>query len=120
VSDTGVNSSGKGEKTSMTIRRRAAPRSTLTTSKSCHHWREPFHSERSLAEVMNVSYSTMIRHLPDSIGIKTSICAGRNMNWLRTCVVADLKVVGDCCQSWKRASSIHFGCWPKGTRTCLR
>jgi hypothetical protein len=32
--------------------------------------REPFHSAHSLAEVVGVSYSTVIRHLRDSLGMK--------------------------------------------------
>jgi DNA-binding MurR/RpiR family transcriptional regulator len=31
--------------------------------------REPFHSARSLAEAVGVSYSTIIRHMRDSLGI---------------------------------------------------
>jgi hypothetical protein len=72
--------------------------------------RKPFHSIHSLAEIVGVSDWIVIRHLRDSLGMKTSICAGCHTSWLRICVVADLKFAGDYCQSWKRESSIHFQC----------
>jgi hypothetical protein len=33
--------------------------------------REPFHSARSLAEIVGVSYATIIRHLQDSLEMKS-------------------------------------------------
>jgi hypothetical protein len=42
--------------------------------------KEPFRSTHSLAGVMYVSNSTIIRHLRDSLGMKNSICAGCHMN----------------------------------------
>jgi hypothetical protein len=67
VSDAGISSLSNDGKISMTIEDRVAGRSTLPTPKSCHHWREPFHSAYSLAEVIDVSDSTIIRYPRDSL-----------------------------------------------------
>jgi hypothetical protein len=55
----------------------------------------PFYSVPLLAEAVGVCYSTIIRHLRDSLGMKTSICTGCHMSLLRICALANLKFAGD-------------------------
>jgi hypothetical protein len=103
VSDGRVNSSGKGENTSMTIQGWVAGRSNLPTPKSCQYWRESHfilhtHCLRLWVFVIQQLFATGEIHLEQQI----SICAGCHMDCLRICALTDLIFAGAYCQSWTR------------------
>jgi hypothetical protein len=103
VSDARVNSSGKGEKTSLTIQGRVAGRSNLPTLKSCQYWGESHfilhtHCLRLWVFVLQQLFATGGIHLEQQI----SICAGCHMDCLRMCALINLIFAGTYCQSWKR------------------
>jgi hypothetical protein len=59
---------------------------------SYQYWREKsFHSAHSLAQVVSVCYSTIIRHLHDSLGLKNFRLRWMPQDLARGCVVADLE-----------------------------
>jgi hypothetical protein len=67
VSGAGVSSSGKGEKAPMMIRGQVDRQSTLSTPQFRNHRKKLFHYANSLAEIVVISYSTMIHHMQDSL-----------------------------------------------------
>jgi hypothetical protein len=56
------------------------PPNDFINTKILPAWREPFHFAHSFAEVLGVSYFTIIRHLRDSLGMRKSHLRWMHMN----------------------------------------